>query len=232
MTRTATAPAYLRATTRATTRAKTPAVALALLLAAAPALGQTQTPAAIPPEEIGSWRLSCVADRMTDRAECQLRHREPVERAQGASGSSLLLEAQDRGGRLVPVVTARDLSLDGAQRGLLALTGTAQLRFPPNRHYDMPCGLEGRSLVCAPKAEDLARAEQELASAGSVLVRMMGFGGGASGAEPVELRLERTRDALARYRARVPEGSGPAASAQGGLSLPDILLRMQRFFGN
>jgi hypothetical protein len=46
------------------------------------------------------------------------------------------------------------------------------------------------------------------------------------------LRLDRTRDAMARYRARVPEGSAPAAAAQNGLSLPEILLRMQRLFGN
>jgi hypothetical protein len=199
---------------------------------AAPAAAQTAAPAGVPPEEIGSWRLSCVADRMTDRADCQLRHREPVERASAAAGSSLLLEVQERGGRLVPVVVARDLTLDGAGRGLLALTGTAQLRFPPNRLFEMPCGLEGRNLVCAPKPEDIARAAEELPNAPTVLVRMVGFGAGATNAEPVELRLERTRDALARYRARVPEGSGPVASAQGGLSLPEMLLRLQRLFGN
>jgi hypothetical protein len=169
---------------------------------------------------------------MTDRADCQLRHREPVERAQAAAGSSLLLEVQDRGGKLVPVVTARDLTLEGAQRGLLALTGTAQLRFPPNRFFEMPCTLEGRSLVCVPKPEDQARAAEELPAAQAALVRMAGFGAGATGTEPTELRLERTRDALARYRARVPEGSGPAATPQSGLSLPEMLLRMQRLFGN
>jgi hypothetical protein len=206
---------------------------LALLLAslAGGAAAQTTTPAGVPPEEIGTWRLSCVADRMTDRADCQLRHRDPVERATGA-GASLLLEVQDRGGKLVPVVTARDLSLDGAQRGLLALTGTAQLRFPPNRFYEMPCTLEGRSLVCLPKPEDQARAAEELPAAGAALVRMVGFGSGSDRAEPVELRLERTRDALARYRARVPEGSVPAAPGQQGLSLPEMMLRFQRLFGN
>lgn len=206
--------------------------ALAVLALAGPAAAQTTTPSGVPPEEIGSWRLSCVADRMTDRADCQLRHRDPVDRAQGAAGSSLLLEVQERGGRLVPVVIARDLTLDGAQRGLLALTGTAQLRFPPNRFFEMPCTLEGRSLVCAPKAEDIGRASEELAAAATALVRMVGFGAGSDRAEPVELRLDRTRDALARYRARVPEGSGPAAAPQGGLSMPELLLRFQRLFGN
>lgn len=208
------------------------ATALAALTLAAPAAAQTTTPAGVPPEEIGSWRLSCIADRMTDRADCQLRHRDPVERAQGGAGSSLLLEVQERNGRLVPVVVARDLTLEGAQRGLLALTGTAQLRFPPNRFYDMPCTLEGRSLVCAPKAEDLARAAEELPAASTALVRVVGVGAGSDRAEPVELRLERTRDALARYRARVPEGSAPAAPAQSGLTLPELMLRFQRLFGN
>jgi len=208
------------------------ATALAALALATPAAAQTTTPAGVPPEEIGSWRLSCIADRMTDRADCQLRHRDPVERAQGGAGSSLLLEVQDRGGRLVPVVVARDLTLEGAQRGLLALTGTAQLRFPPNRFFEMPCTLEGRSLVCLPKPEDQARAAEELAAASSVLVRMVGYGANSDRAEPVELRLDRTRDALARYRARVPEGSAAAAPAQPGLTLPELMLRFQRLFGN
>jgi hypothetical protein len=206
--------------------------ALAMTCLAGAATAQTTTHAGVPPEEIGSWRLSCVADRMTDRADCQLRHRDPVERAQGPAGSSLLLEVQDRGGKLVPVVVARDLTLEGAQRGLLALTGTAQLRFPPNRLYEMPCTLEGRSLVCAPKPEDVARAAEELPTAPTALVRMVGFGAGSDRAEPVELRLDRTRDALARYRARVPEGSVPPPAAAPGLSMQDMMLRLQRLFGN
>ncbi len=214
-------------------RAKRFLVSFALAGFAATAAAQTTTPAAVPPEEIGTWRLSCVTDRMTDRADCQLRHREPVERAQSAAGSSLLLEVQDRGGRLVPVVVARDLTLEGAGRGLLALTGTAQLRFPPNQFFEMPCTLEGRNLVCAPRPEDAERAAAELRTANTALVRMIGFGAGSGSSEPTELRLDRTREALTRYRARVPEGSVPAASAApSALSLPDILLRLQRLFGN
>jgi hypothetical protein len=143
-----------------------------------------------------------------------------------------VLEVEERHGRLVPVVAARELTLEGAGRGLLALTGTAQLRFPPNRLIELPCGLEGRSLVCAPRAEDAARAAEELAAAGTALVRMSGFGSGSSAAtEPVELRLERTRDALARLRARVPEGTGAAVAPGPGLSLMDMLDRLRRFFG-
>ncbi len=210
-----------------------PAVlAAALMLAGTAALAQPapQLQAQVP-EEIGSWRLSCVADRMTDQSNCLLRHRVPVEPAQSASASSLLLEVQERHGRLVPVVTARDLSLDAASRGLLAFTGTAQLRFPPNRFFELPCGLEGRNLVCAPKAEDAARAAEELAASPTALVRMTGLGAGSNQAEPAELRLEGTRDALARYRSRVPEGT-VTAPPPSGLTLPEIMGRVQRLFGN
>jgi hypothetical protein len=210
----------------------TRATLLAVLLAAAPAAAQpvpVPSPLGMVPEEIGPWRLSCVIDRMTDRADCLLRHREPVERAQGPGGASLVLEIQDRGGRLVPMVTARDLSLEGAARGLLAVTGAAQLRFPPHRFFEMPCGLEGRSLVCAPKSEDLARAAEELPAAATALVRVTGFGGATAQADPVELRLDRARDAMARFRVRVPEGSAPTAQPS-GLTLPEILLRLQRLF--
>ncbi len=203
-----------------------------LLLAATAASAQAPAPAGVVPEEFGPWRLGCVTDRMTDRAECLLRHRDPVERAAASGGASLLLEIRDRGGKLVPVVAARDLTLEGAGRGLLALTGTAQLRFPPNRFFEFPCGLEGRSLVCAPRPEDADRAATELAAASTVLVRMVGFGAGSTGAEPVELRLERTRDALARYRARVPEGSVPPPEPPAGSLLPGMMQRLQQLFGN
>ena len=201
-------------------------LATLLLLLAAPAAAQS--PAI--PEEIGPWRLSCVTDRMTDRGTCQMRHREPLERAVG-TGSSLVLEVADRGGRLVPLVAARELSLESVGRGLQAFTGTAQLRFPPNRFFEMPCTLEGRTLACAPKAEDAARAAEELAGASTALVRVTGLGAGSAQAEPAELRLDRTRDALARYRVRVPEGSAPPPQ-QSGLTLPDIMMRLQRLFGN
>ena len=68
-----------------------PAMLVPLLLGIAPALAQPSPSAAVP-EEVGSWRLACVVDRMTDRADCLLRHRDPVERAASAGGSSLVLE--------------------------------------------------------------------------------------------------------------------------------------------
>lgn len=184
-------------------------------------------------DEIGTWRLVCAADRMTDRTACTLLHARPVEPSEPGR-PALALEIVERAGRMVPAVTARDLTLEGAARGLLALTGAAQLRFPPNRLFEMPCGLEGRSLVCAPRAEDLPRAEAELPAADRVLVRMqgLGVGGGGTAAEPVELRLSGTAAAIARYRQQVPPGSGAAATPDSpGLEGRELLGRIMRFLG-
>lgn len=194
------------------------ATALLLLLPAA-ALAQPST------EEIGSWRLTCVTDRMTDRSACTLSHRDWVERP--SVGPGLGLEIQDRGGKLVPVVTARDLSLDSASRAVLAVTGTAQLRLDRNAMMELPCGLEGRSLVCAPRRADADRAAQELPGAERALVRMAGLGSNTTATtEPTELRLAGTASALARFRAAQP--AAPAAPpAEPGLDLRDILGRLQ-----
>ena len=198
------------------------AATLLALLLASPAAAQ---PAA--DEGVGTWRLSCATDRMTDRRACQMLHARPVERSEPGR-PALALEVVERGGRLVPAVSARNLTLEGAARGLLALSGTAQLRFPPNRVFEMPCELEGRSLVCAPRAEDLARAEAELPAADRVLVRMQGLAG--TNAEPVELPLARTAEALARLRREAPPGAletvePPAFDGR------ELLQRLFRMFG-
>jgi len=206
------------------------AIRLAVLLMA-PIAAQAQ-PAAPAAEEIGSWRLNCAVDRMTDRTACVLRHRDWVERP-AAGGIGLALEVIDRGGRLVPAVTARDLTLDSAPRGLLALTGTAQLRFPPNRLVEMPCGLEGRSIICAPKPEDAARAEAELLPADRALVRVVGAGAGSATTEPTELRLANTREALARFaRQATRDPAGPDGSPPASFDAREILQRLLRLFGN
>lgn len=195
------------------------ATALLLLLLPAVALAQPAT------EEIGSWRLTCATDRMTDRSACTLAHRDWVERP--SVGPGLGLEIQDRGGRLVPVVTARDLSLDSASRAVLAVTGTAQLRLDRNAMMELPCGLEGRNLVCAPRRADAERAAQELAGAERALVRMAGLGSNTTATtEPAELRLSGTANALTRFRAAQPAGTA-APPSEPGLDLRDILGRLQ-----
>lgn len=181
-------------------------------------LSQGQLSQAPVAEELGSWRLGCVVDRMTDRAACQLRHRDWVERPGGTPG--LALEIQDRGGRLVPVVTARDLGLDGASRGLALLTGRVQMRLGANPMFEMRCGLEGRSLFCFPGPADAERVERDLATADRLLVRL----GGDS--EPKELRLDRTRDAMAAYRRQVP----PGAPMPEGNDLGELLGRLRGLF--
>lgn len=178
------------------------------------------------PEAIGSWQLACVTDRMTDRTACLLRHRDWVERP--SVGAGLAFEILDRGGRLVPAVTARDLSLDSASRGLLAVTGKAQLRLDQNGMMELPCSLEGRSLVCLPRSADAARAAQELAVAERALVRMSGFGSNTTATtEPTELRLAQTASVMERLRRAQPAGTTPTES---GLDLRELLGRMQRLF--
>ena len=191
---------------------------LVLALALLPSLGFAQQS-----ETVGTWQLGCVSDRMTDRTACILRHREPAERG-------LALEILDRGGRLVPAITGRDLSLENATRGLLAVTGSAQLRFDRNAVMELPCSLEGRSLICTPRAGDAVRAANELATAERVLVRMSGLGSNSSAAsEPTELTLAQTTTALERLRRAQPAGTTPPApTSEPGLDLRDLLGRMQQ----
>lgn len=194
---------------------------LTLALAAAPAAwAQPAT------EEVGPWRLACATDRMTDRTTCILRHAEPVERS--AVGPGLTLEIMDRQGMLVPAVTARDLSLDSAMRGVLAFTGTAQLRFDSHTMLELPCGLEGRNLVCTPRRAEAERAAAELLTARRALVRMSGLGSNTTAAtEPTELALSRTREATEALRRRQPPGTAPAPEPP-GFDPREWLGRMQR----
>ena len=141
----------------------------------------------------------------------------------------MALEIIPREGMLVPAVTARDLGLDNPGRGLLAFTGTVQMRFPPQPMFEMPCRLEARSVVCVPKPEDMTRAAEELAGASRVLVRVIGLGSGSVEAEPRNLPLSRTADALAAFRARMPPNTAPPPP-EPGFDMRDLFLRLQRFF--
>jgi hypothetical protein len=84
----------------------------------------------------------------------------------------------------------------------------------------MRCTLEGRSLFCAPSPTDADRVERELAGADRLLVRV----GGST--EPTEMRLDRTRDAMAGYRRQVP----PGPPVPEGHDLGEMLNRLQRLF--
>lgn len=200
-----------------------PAAGLGLLLAAGLPAGAARAAT----DTHGPWILTCSADPMTDRASCRMTHNQPVEPATEGQGA-LALEVAPRRGRLVPVVTARELGLESASRGLLALTGTVQLRFPPHALFEMPCGLEGRSVVCAPRPEDAARAATELTTADRVLLRVRGLGSATAESEPRELPLSDTPAALAAFRAQAP--AEQSEEPPPAFNLRDMLQRMQRFF--
>lgn len=200
-----------------------PLAGLGLLLAA----GLSAAPARAATDSYGPWILACTADPMTDRSTCRMTHNQPVEPATDTQGA-LALEVAPRRGRLVPAVTARELGLESATRGLLALTGTVQLRFPPNALFEMPCGLEGRSVVCAPRPEDAARAAAELATADRVLLRVLGLGSATAESPPRELPLSETPAALAAFRAQAP--AEQAEEPPPPFNLREMLDRLQRFF--
>ncbi len=155
---------------------------------------------------IGSWLLFCATDPMTDVQACRMRTKlwlvAPAENQVG-----MALEVQQRSGRLVPVVAVRELSLNTAWSGLLALTATAQMRFDGGAMATLPCMLEGASVVCAPTQSDVGRLADELAKARTVLVRFRVVGNLPLSVPdgPLALDLDHTQDALARYRAAGPE---------------------------
>jgi hypothetical protein len=197
-----------------------PLLALALILVhAAPAATQPMT------ERIGAWLLTCQTDRMTDRTDCRLQHRDPVE----GGSPPLLLEIGERGGRFLPVIVSRDLTIEGAGRALTALTATAQMRFPPEPMFELPCGLVGRAVVCAPRPEDAERVAREMPASRTLLVRVIGLAGTGGSAVPVELQMDGIGEALERFRGRASPGArGP--DGQPGLSLPDMMRRLQDLF--
>lgn len=204
-------------------------LAALLLATATAALAQTTPPQPPASEDIGSWNLACTMDRMTDKASCILRLKDWVSRP-GESSPGLALEIMERGGRLVPAVTARDLTIEGAGRGLLALSGQAQLRFAPSPLFEMPCGLDHRNLVCTPRRADAERAERELGATERVLVRMVGTGsGGGASNEPVELALSGTRQAMQRFRQFVPPG--PPTDDQPGIGGREMMERLRSLIG-
>lgn len=208
--------------------------ALIPLLALVPAIALAQ-PRSVPTErevaEIGSWRLSCFADPMTDQGNCGLRHKLWIE-VPKPDAPGIALEVIRRFGQLVPALTVRDLSLEAAARGVMALTATVQLRFDRHPLVELPCALEGYAVVCAPKESDAASVAVQLLGARSVLVRVRGTGPlPAQGpAEPVALDLDRTAEALSRFRDRAPDSPPPAAPL--GQNWQELLERLMRLGGS
>lgn len=178
-------------------------------------------------QTIGSWVLSCEMDPMTDGQVCHMRHKLwLVVPDKGRPG--MALEVQLRNDQLVPVVTVRDLSLSSALSGLLALTATAQLRFDNAPMVELPCSLDGTSVMCAPPKSEAATVAGELTKAKTLLVRFHSLGNlplpVPDGA--LALDLDQTQEALARYRVAGPEVmAGPTSIGDDIKNSADRLLR-------
>jgi hypothetical protein len=178
-------------------------------------------------QAIGSWLLTCATDPMTDAQVCRMRHRLWLAMPDD-SGPGMAFEVQQRFGLLVPAVTVRHLSLGTALSGLLTLTATAQLRFDGNPMIELPCILEGASVVCTPGKADTVLLAEQLPKARSVMVRFRAVGNLPLPVPdgPLALDLERTPAALERYRLAGPASDG--AQPWLGQDLKDAVERLLR----
>jgi hypothetical protein len=136
-------------------RSVTLALALLLLPSAAGAQAR-RLEVAHTEQTVGSWLLSCKTDPMIDAQVCRMRHRlwlvVPDETRPG-----IALEVAARSAHLVPMITARELSLSTAVTGLMALAATAQVRFEGAPMAELPCWLDGAAVICAPDEADAGR---------------------------------------------------------------------------
>jgi hypothetical protein len=181
-------------------------------------------------QEIGTWLLSCAMDPMTDTQVCHMRHKLwLVVPNDGRPG--MALEVQQRFDQLTPAVTVRDLSFTTALSGLIALTATAQLRLDGNPMIELPCTLEGASVICAPGKADASTLAEQLGKAGTVLVRFRAVGNLPLPVPdgPLALDLDRTAEALARYRLAGPANDGAQTSI--GQDVADTMDRLLRRLG-
>ena len=181
-------------------------------------------------QEIGSWLLTCAADPMTDTQVCRMRHKLWLA-VPNDSDPGMAFEVQQRFDLLVPVVTVRHLSLGTALSGLLTLTATAQLRFDGNRMIELPCALEGASVLCVPGKADAGILAEQLPKARSVMVRFRAVGNLPLPVPdgPLALDLERTPEALDRYRIAGPASDG--AQPWIGQDLTGVVDRLLRSLG-
>jgi hypothetical protein len=177
-------------------------------------------------ETIGTWLIGCAIDPMTDGQVCRMRHKLWLAVPSG-SQPGMALEVQSRFDTLVPVITVRDLSFSTALTGLVGLTATAQIRFDNAPMVELPCALEGASVICLPAKSDAAAVADELVRAKTVLVRFRAFGNLPVPVPdgPLALDLDHTREALARYRVAGPEKAAPSSFTQDVKDTAEGLLR-------
>jgi hypothetical protein len=196
-----------------------------LLLPASGALAQGQQPTN---EEIGSWVLTCPA--AAKPGACQLRDKAWVL-PPGGGRPSAALEVQGRGDALVPVVTMRGLSTQAAIGGMLTMKATVGVRFDNGPRTELPCGLDGDAIVCAPDGAGVAQTAAQLPTAHSADVQIQLSLPGMMNlpAQDRTMDLQGTREALARFRAVGP--AGEALPAEAGLDWRGFLDRVLRGAG-
>lgn len=190
------------------------AILMLVLLLPAMAMAQARRVETAPSvEPIGSWQLACITDPMTDKGSCTLRHRTWLEEPRGgdAPRPGLGLEVLLRDGRAIPALVARDLTLDSGRLAVLGMLGSAQVRFGREPMLEFPCGLEGRSLVCAPRPDQAEAAASELLSATTMLARLPQNPITGSGGDALAIDLADTRTAIQRFRTRMPDPPPPEA---------------------
>jgi hypothetical protein len=194
-------------------------IVAALLQAATQALARDR-PAR---EEIGSWLLTCPPG---GAERCELRHRSWILPPTGGLPTAALEVAQ-RSGHWVPVVALHGLSTQAAL-GVVALQPSVGLRFDAAPRTELACGLDAGTVVCAPSGAAAASAADALATARSVVVQVkLALPGGS--ALPEQLRafeLQRTQEALARFRAVSPADA--AVPVVAGLDWRGMLDRLAR----
>ncbi len=168
-------------------------------------------------EQVGSWVLTCPT-----AANCLLRHRSWLLPPPTAGGPSAALEVVWRGGRAVPVVAIRGLSVGAALGSVLLLQANAATKFDDAAEMDLPCAPDGGAMVCVPTGAAAVDAASELATSRIVLVRLRLHPGGGTPLPELSrsLELQQTSAALARFRATSPVGEAEPAIA--GLDLRGI----------
>ena len=176
-------------------------------------------------ENIGSWVLTCPT-----AANCVLRHRSWLLPPIGG-GPNAALEVVWRGGRAVPMVAIRDLSVGAALGGVLLMQANAAMKFDDASEIDLPCAPNSGAIVCVPTGAAAADAASQLTISHMVLVRLRIHPGGATPLPEISrsLELQQTTAALARLRATASVGeAGPAIA---GLDLRGFLDRLARDAG-
>jgi len=176
-------------------------------------------------EDIGSWLLTCPTT-----TNCLLRHRSWLLPPTGG-GPTAALEVTWRGGRAVPAVAIRGLSVGGALGGVLLLQANAATKFDDASEMDLPCAPDGGAIVCVPTGAAAADAASELATSRMVSVRLRLHPGGATTLPEISrsLELQQTTAALVRFHATSRVGMAEPVIV--GLDLRGFLDRVARDAG-